>query len=347
MSKYKFSNNFQISNHKISLNSRTFIIAEVGINHEGSAATCLKMILEANKSGADIVKLQTIDPDASYEKGSISHRLFSKANITREELVNIYEICKKKKINIFSTFDKKNYEFFKKLNQVCYKISSSLSYDYYFIKQILKVNKPTIISTGLSDLEDISSLLNLLRFEKNKKIALLHCRSIYPTKFSDVNLSRIEYLRKKFDIITGFSDHCLGTTAAISSIYFGSKILEKHFTLDCKRASYDHKISLEPKKFFEMVKKIRIREKLIGVPDYKVFSKNENFKKMSVFIRSFKLKNDIKKNQLLKSNDFNLVRSKNTKNVVKFNKIIFKILKKKIKKNLKKNHYLELDDFKK
>ena len=193
MLKYNFSKKFKIGNNTISTKSKTFIIAEIGINHEGVASNCLKMIFSAHKSGADIIKLQIIDPDDSYEKGSFSYNLFKKAKMSKEEIFNIYKICKKKKIKVFSTFDKKNFDFFKNLNQICYKISSSLFYDFYFIKNILATKKPLIISSGLSDLEDIDALLQLLRNNTNKKIALLHCRSLYPTLFSKLNLSRINF----------------------------------------------------------------------------------------------------------------------------------------------------------
>ena len=347
MSTNSFSQSFKIGNATLSRSSKSMIIAEIGINHEGSASKCLKMINIAHESNADIIKLQVIDPDSSYEKGTLSYKLFNNSKLSKEEIFNIYNICKNKKINIFSTFDKKNFEFFKKLNQVCYKISSSLFYDFYFIKKILSSNKPLILSSGLSDLNDIDTMLNLLNKDKNKKIALLHCRSLYPTHFSKLNLSRINYLKSKYGIITGFSDNSLGIDAPIASIHYGAKIIEKHFTLNSKRPSYDHKLSLEPKEFKEMVKKIRENENMIGNPNYQIFNKSKDFNKMKFFIRSFKLNKDIEKNKLLNSNDFDLIRSKQPKNISKFSEIIPKILKKKLKKKIKEGNFLKLNDFKK
>ena len=343
----KFSLNFNIGDQTISEKNKALIIAEIGINHEGNISNCLKMIFAAQKSGADIIKLQVIDPDSSYEKGSISYKLFNKSKLSREEIFNIYKLCKKKKIKIFSTFDKKNFEFFKNLNQSCYKISSSLTYDYYFIKKILATTKPTIISSGLSDLDDVDTLLNLIKKDKNKKIALLHCRSIYPSEFSKLHLSRIKYFRQKYKIISGYSDHSLGVNAPAASIHYGAKIIEKHFTLDKSRKSFDHKISLEPKEFKLMVKKIRENEAMIGEHNYKVFSKNQDFKKMSVFIRSFRLNRDVDINKILNRDDFDLVRKKDQKNIQKFSRIILKILNEKTKKKLKKGKFLSPNDFKK
>ena len=178
-----FAKNFNISNFNLSHQSKTLIIAEIGINHEGNYLKCLKMIDQAKKAGANLIKLQVVDPEANYEKGTNSYRIFSKANLSDEEIFKIYNYCKKKKIDIFSTFDKKKFDFFKKINQCCYKISSSLFYNYYLIKDILKMNKPVLISTGVADLNDIDIMVSLLKKERNKKVSLLHCRSLYPTKY--------------------------------------------------------------------------------------------------------------------------------------------------------------------
>lgn len=342
-----FAQKYKISKHTISNNHRALIIAEVGINHEGSFSKCIKLINQANSAGADLIKLQIIDPESSYEPNTFSHKIFQKSKLTKEEIFNIYKICKKKNIKIFSTFDKKNFSFFKKINQPCYKISSSLFYDYYYIKDVIKTNKPIIISTGLSDIKDVDVLINLIKKEKNKKISLLHCISLYPTKKNKLNLSRINYFKSKHSIITGFSDHSLGKEAAVASIHHGAKILEKHFTLDSKRSSYDHHISLEPKNFKAMVKEIRKNEQMIGNYDYNIFNKSPDFRKMSKIIRSFKLTRDVKKNCYIKKNDFKLIRTKDSKKISKFSKIITKIVSNKISKNLRKGTYLSQNDFKK
>lgn len=342
-----FAKDFKIGNRKLSKNTEATIIAEVGINHEGSFSNCIKLVTEADKSGADLVKLQIADPDSSYEKNTLSYKIFKKSLLTKEEIFNIYKFCKKKKIKIFSTFDKKSFEFFSSLNQICYKISSSLFYDFYFIKKILKIGKPLIISTGLSDLDDIDALLKNLLKEKNKKIAMLHCVSSYPTEISKVNLSRIEYIKSKYGIITGFSDHTLGIDAAAASVHYGAKIIEKHFTLNNGRKNFDHKISLDPNQFKQMVKKIRNNEKMIGEINQSIFQDQKNRKNIKKYLRQFKLNNDIEKNSILNEKDFSLVRLKNLKKIVKFSSIIERILKKRVSKNLKKNTLLSPNVFKK
>lgn len=342
-----FAKDFKIDGRKLSKNTEATIIAEVGINHEGNFSNCIKLVAEANKSGADLVKLQIADPDSSYEKNTLSYKIFKKSLLTKEEIFNIYKFCKKKKIKIFSTFDKKSFEFFSSLNQICYKISSSLFYDFYFIKKILKTGKPLIISTGLSDLDDIDALLKNLLKENNKKIAMLHCVSSYPTEISKVNLSRIEYIKSKYGIITGFSDHTLGIDAAAASVHYGAKIIEKHFTLNNSKKNFDHKISLNPNQFKEMVEKIRNNEKMIGEINQSIFQDQKNRKNIKKYLRQFKLNNDIKKNSILSEKDFSLVRLKNLQKIVKFSSIIERILKKRVSKNLKKNTLLSPNVFKK
>ena len=341
-----FAKSFQISKLNLSQQSKIIIIAEIGVNHEGNYLKCLKMINEAKKAGADLIKLQIVDPQANYEKGTNSYKIFKKANLSNEEIFKIYNYCKRKKIDIFSTFDKKKFDFFKKINQCCYKISSSLFYDYYLIKDILRMNKPVLISTGVADLNDIDVMINLLKKEKNKKVSLLHCRSLYPTEYDNLHLSRIGYISNKYGIITGYSDHAIGIEASIAAVNLGAKIIEKHFTLNSKRAGYDHKISLEQKEFSLMVKNIRLHENMIGNPNFKIFKNNRDFEKIKKIIRGYKLLKNVKKNHFLKKDDFSTIRMLDTSKISKFSNIIQYILNKRIKKDLKKGKVLSVNDFK-
>ncbi len=340
-----FSNKFNISNYKVSNNSKTLIIAEIGINHEGNFQRCLKMVQQAKKSGADLIKIQVLNPEKNYKKGVKSLDVYKKSILTKEEVYNVYEFAKKKSIKLFSTFDKENFAFIKKLKPICFKISSSLFYDYYFIREIQKENKPILISTGVTDLNDITILLNLLSKSKNKKISLLHCRSLYPTTLVKCNLSRIAYFKNNYKIIPGYSDHTIGFNAAIASIHYGAKIIEKHFSFDCKRIGFDHKISLEPKQFKNMVKKIREDEKLIGRFNFKIDDDKSDFKNIKKVSRQFILNKNLEKGSKIKKSDFNLIRIKKINNFSKFEKIIEKILNKKISRSLKKGHQLLVKDF--
>ena len=263
----------------------------------------------------------------------------------KENIYKIYQYAKRKNIKIFTTFGKKNLEFFKKLNQCCYKISSSLFYDFYFIKSVLKLNKPVIISTGVAEITDIDLLINFIKNLKFRNLSLLHCRSLYPTKFSKLNLSRISYIINKYGIITGFSDHSKGIKAPVASIHYGAKIIEKHFTLDEKRAGFDHGISLNPENFRRMVNEIRLNEKMIGNYNFKLNAEKKDFNAIKKVARAFVLNKDIKKGKILKQEDFSLRRTNSKTNFVFFHKMLPKIIKRKINKNLKAGTILKLNYF--
>lgn len=342
-----FKQKMKIGELFLSQNHKSIVIAEIGINHEGNFNRCLEMILNAKKSKADLVKLQIADPFSDYSKNSNSYKVFKSVTFSKEQIYNLYEFAKSKKIKIFSTFGRKNLEFFKKLNQCCYKISSSLFNDFYFIKDLLKLKKPVILSTGLSELNDIDLMLKLVRKENLNNLAILHCRSLYPTIPKKLNLSRILHLRNKYKIITGFSDHSKGVDAAVASIHYGSKIIEKHFTFNEKRKGYDHGISLEPKNFLKMVNSIRLHEKMVGSQRYTLNDDNTDFKKIKKISRSFVIVKNIKKNKKITKDDFILKRMNDFNNYNKFHHIFPKILKKKINKDIKAGHVLKINDFKK
>jgi len=340
-----FSQKFKISNFPISNNSKALVIAEIGVNHEGNFQKCLQLISAAKKSKADIVKLQLINPNKNYDQNTAAFKIFKKSHMSHEQVFNIYKFCNKINMKIFSTFDRENFEFFKKIKPICYKVSSSIFYDYFFIKDLLKTGKPILISSGVSDIDDVDYLLNLLSKNTNKKISLLHCRSLYPTSPKDINLSRIEYIKNKYNIITGFSDHSLGIDAVVASIHHGAKIIEKHFTLDSSRKGYDHHISLEPKFFKLMIERIRANEEMIGMHNFSLYSNIIDDNKIKKMTRRFKIKKNVKKNEFLKAKDFELIRINSTKNYIKFDKMMKKIINTKIKKNLKSGKFLSLKDF--
>ncbi len=342
-----FAQNIKIAKFNVSNNDKALIIAEVGVNHEGNYENCLKLIKSASKSGADLVKLQFADPNTDYDNDTFSHKLYKKTLLSKEQIYNIYKYSRKNKINIFTTFGKKNYDFFKKLNQCCFKVSSSLMHDYYFINDLLKLNKAVILSTGVSDIKDIDLVLNLISKQRNKKIGILHCRSLYPTNFNKLNLSRISYLRKRYGIITGFSDHSIGTEAAAASIHYGAKIIEKHFTFNENKKGYDHNISLNPKNFEKMVNKIRENEKMIGKYDFSIKDNVKDFQKIKKVYRSFVLNKNKKMNNFLHQGDFSLKRTNSIRDFEFFHKLFPYIIKKKLKKNCSAGKKLKLSDFKK
>ena len=244
---------------------QTYIIAEIGINHEGSFSQCIEMIQSAYESGADGVKLQTIDPEKNYHKKTESYALFKKAQLSLEETKKIFEYCHKLNIEIFTTVgDLKTLSEIESLNPSCYKISSGLLTCTPIIKRMSNKRIPIILSTGMANLNDIENAFNASVETGFDKIAILQCTSIYPAKDDQLVLSNINWLANKFKCLTGFSDHSIGVDNCVFAVASGARIIEKHFTFNDKRESFDHYISLTPPGFKNMVEKIREMEIRLG-----------------------------------------------------------------------------------
>ena len=262
--------------------NKIFIIAEIGINHNGNILLAKKLIREAKKSGADAVKFQSYISNelvtenlslANYQKRSNKKntkilQILKKCELSQKNQINLYKYCKRLNINfISSAFDIKSLKFlYKNLKLKTLKVPSGELTNLPYIVELAKSKKKIILSTGMSTNLEIEKTLRILqKFGLSKKnITLLHCNTAYPTPMRDVNLSVLGKLREKFKVKVGYSDHTIGDLAAITSISLGSCVIEKHFTLDKSRNSFDHNISLEPKEFNSMVKKIRIIEKILN-----------------------------------------------------------------------------------
>ena len=264
-----FQLNFKIQNKKIGKKQPTFIIAEAGVNHNGSLKVAFKLIDLAKKAGADAVKFQTFDTKSStvknlkkaeYQKvnkkdSESQYNMLKKLELSYEDHIKIRNYCKNKKIIFFSTpSDIQSVNLLKKLNVPCYKISSVDLNNYELIEEVCKTGKPIIISTGMSNIRDVLRTKKKILSYNNKKIVFLHCVSSYPTKNKDLNLNSIKFLKKKIKSLVGFSDHSIGDMGAILSIACGASVIEKHITLSKKMNGPDHKISMAPKEFINMVK---------------------------------------------------------------------------------------------
>ena len=216
-----------------------------------------------------------------------------------------------------------------KINQQIYKISSSQFNNLKLIKNILKKNKPLLISTGMSNCNEILALSKFLR--QKTKVIFMQCISKYPLKNSECNLSMISFLKEKTKGIVGYSDHTKGTIACEIATMLGAKIIEKHFTYNTKRKGFDHKISLDYKNFKKMVKNIRDLENMLGSEKFNNAIKNS--KKVSKQKRSYLLDRDLKKGSILKLEHVitkRIGKSENINNLLRY-------LGKKIKSNTLKN----------
>ena len=324
--------------------SKVQIIAEIGINHMGNLNLCKKMLTESKKAGADYAKLQIINADESYQKGTISYKLFKKSSFNFEQLLKISQFCKRRKIKLFATpGDFHSLKILKNLNFPLVKISSGLNNNYPLIDEAIRLGKHIIVSTGMLTREEIDTLYAYLK-SKTNNFSLLKCTSVYPAKDENLNLSAIKSFDKKYKCLVGYSDHTKDDLAVLTAVANGAKIIEKHFTLDNKLKGYDHKISLEPEAFKNMVIKIRRIEKIMGVKNFSLSKKEQlNAKKSHrvIFVKKSKLKNEA-----IKINEVFFMRPKKRKKKSILARDFKKFSHKVLKKNIKAMSQLTFDYFK-
>jgi len=324
---------------------RTFVIAEAGVNHNGKISLAKKLIDKAKISGADAIKFQTFLPKelttklvktAKYQaKRSMSQqKLLSKLSLNYKEFIKLRDYCKKKEIIFLSSaFDLISLNFLLKLNLKFYKIASGQITDLPFLVTLAKKNKKILLSTGMSKINEIEKCINILiKFgTKKNNIFLLHCNSAYPTPAEDVNLKTISFFKKKFKLETGLSDHSSGILAPIISIAFGSKFIEKHFTLNKKMIGPDHKSSLNPKEFKAMVEGIRYAEKILG-KEKKIVTKSER-KNIKYVRKSIVSKKLIKKGDKFTISNITTKRPGIGISPMNYFKLLGKVSKRKFKKD--------------
>ena len=272
-----------------------FIIAEIGNNHEGSFSLAKKLIVEAAKTGVDAVKFQTFQTE-NYVNTKDKKRFdrLKKFELTKNEFLKLSKFAKKKKLIFISTpFDIQSAI---NLNEFVdyFKISSGDNNYFELIDKVLSFKKPTIISTGLLDKLGILNLIKHIKKKKFplKKVYFLHCVSDYPVKNNEANLLSIKYLKKTFNINVGYSDHTMGTEAAIVAVAYGAKIIEKHFTIDKNYSNFrDHKLSADRSEMTRLVSSVRKTYKMLGKFN-KIISKSEK-KNLPSMRRSLYFKNKI------------------------------------------------------
>jgi N,N'-diacetyllegionaminate synthase len=257
----------------------TFIIAEAGVNHNGSLDLAKKLVDVASDSGADCVKFQTFvtkniatksAEKAEYQQKSTDahesqYDMLKKLELSFDEFVELSEYCKKKKIEFMSTaFDFTSIDFLASLGVSTWKIPSGDITNLPFLIKTAKLKKPVILSTGMSNMDEIRSAIGVLKDNGAGELTVLHCTTEYPTPFSDVNLKAMQTMREEFDVRVGYSDHTRGIEVPIAAVALGGIVIEKHLTLDRNMEGPDHKASLEPVEFKAMVTAIRNIELALG-----------------------------------------------------------------------------------
>jgi pseudaminic acid synthase len=301
--------------------NRIFIIAELSANHGGEIAIAKETIKAAKECGADAVKLQTYTADTLtlncdkedfiikggtlWDKKTM-YELYSEAYTPWEWHQELFSYAKELDIEIFSSpFDKTAIDFLEQFDPVAYKIASFEITDHALIRYAASKGKPIIISTGIATIEEIQDAVEICKEQNNHDIVLLKCTSAYPAPLEDANLLTIPNLSQTFGVISGFSDHTLGTTAPIVAVTLGAKVIEKHFILDKSIGGPDSDFSLDKEEFTQMVQAVRDTEKLLGKIDY---SMTEKKKKSRQFARSLYVCKDIKQGDILTEANIKSVR---------------------------------------
>lgn len=257
----------------------TLIIAEAGVNHNGSYDLALKLIRAARDAGADIVKFQTFVSEnlvlksaskAEYQvstTGSAESQLdmIKKLELPFDSFIKLSEACEREGIRFLSTpFDLDSIDFLDTLNMPFWKVPSGEVTNYPYLVSIAKTKRPVVMSTGMCELDEIARAVELLKRHGTSDISLLHCNTEYPTPFEDVNLRAMHDLSARFKLRVGYSDHTRGISVPIAAAALGAEIIEKHFTLSRDMEGPDHKASLEPDELAAMVRGIRNVELALG-----------------------------------------------------------------------------------
>ena len=284
------------------------IIAEIGINHEGSVEKCARMIKEAANVGVNAVKLQTIDADANYVVGSESYKIFKGSELTREETSDMFDLARAKGLEIFTTAgDIETIKWVEEFKPSCWKISSGLLTHIPMVRYLASLGRPLLVSTGMASVDDIDLAIETIRSAGNSNISLFQCTSLYPAPIDSLNLSTISWLKERYNCKVGFSDHSLGSDAAFLSVGAGATLIEKHFSLDNGRSGFDHKISLNPNGLKEMIGRIREAEQIMGEP-IKYVSEPIN-KMREKFLRSVVAIDSISKGEIFSSENIGVRRT--------------------------------------
>ena len=258
------SKKMNFGNQHIGEGQPCFIIAEIGINHEGDVDTCIQMVKACAEAGANAAKLQTSDPDENYHPSTDSYNIYKQSYLGAEKTDKIFKYARSLGLEVFTTSGLRTLEWVEKLNPSGYKISSGLLKHAHLAEQTVRMGRPIILSTGLSEYADIDEMVAIFKKNDFDDYTILQCTSLYPCPDGHINLASINEIKEKYGVISGLSDHSVATDVPAYAVSAGAKIIEKHFTLDTKRKGFDHPISLDVDGFKEMVSLIRRAEALMG-----------------------------------------------------------------------------------
>lgn len=264
---------------------KIFIIAEAGVNHNGDMKIARRLIDAASDSGADAVKFQTFQAKklvcrtarkAEYQlettdASETQYEMLKKLELTRQMHIELMEYCDQKNIMFLSTpFDAESIRLLADLGLQVFKIPSGEITNLPYLREIAKLQKKVILSTGMSNMDEVRAAVQVLETNGTKDITLLHCNTQYPTPVADVNLLAMVRMREEIGLPVGYSDHTQGIEIPIAAAALGAEVIEKHFTLDKNMEGPDHKASLEPQELRQMVAGIRKIELALGTGEKQV-----------------------------------------------------------------------------
>ena len=320
------------------MNTRVLIIAEAGVNHNGSLDIAKRLVDEAADAGVDIVKFQTFKAEklvsksakqAEYQQRNMGkaadsqYSMLKKLELSPLQHEELIDYCREKGIRFFSTaFDMDSIEYLHSLNLGLWKIPSGEITNYPYLRKIAQYGEPVILSTGMCELSDIEDAIQVLLsygLQKNQ-ITVLHCNTEYPTPMRDVNLKAMLEIERKFGVAVGYSDHTEGIEVPIAAVALGATVIEKHFTLDKNMEGPDHKASLEPQDLRAMVKAIRNIEQALG-SGHKVISASER-KNIEVARKSIVAACPIRKGDLLTDENLTVMRPGNGISPMRWEEVI-------------------------
>lgn len=320
------------------MSKHVLVIAEAGVNHNGSLILAKQLVDKAVEAGVDIVKFQTFKSEllvskvakqAEYQQRNIGKKdegqlaMLKRLELSQQDHEELIAYCEEKGIRFFSTaFDMDSIDYLHSLNMGLWKIPSGEVTNYPYLRKIAQYREPVILSTGMCELSDIEAAVKvLLSFGvKREDITILHCNTEYPTPFQDVNLRAMLEIGERFGVQVGYSDHTKGIEVPIAAVALGATVIEKHFTLDKNMEGPDHKASLEPGELKAMVEAIRNIEQALGT-GHKTVSASER-KNIEIARKSIVAARPIKMGEVLTEENITVKRPGNGISPMRWNEVI-------------------------
>lgn len=320
------------------MSKHVLIIAEAGVNHNGSLDLAKQLIDKAVEAGVDIIKFQTFKSEklvskaarqAEYQQRNIGKKdegqlaMLKKLELSQADHEELISYCNERGIRFFSTaFDMDSIDYLYSLDMGLWKIPSGEITNYPYLRKIAQYKEPVILSTGMCELSDIEAAMKVLLDlgVQKEQITILHCNTEYPTPFADVNLKAMLEIGEKFGVQIGYSDHTKGIEVPIAAVALGATVIEKHFTLDKNMEGPDHKASLEPDELKAMVSAIRNIEQALG-SGHKTISESER-KNIEIARKSIVAARPIEAGELLTEENLTVKRPGNGMSPMRWNEVV-------------------------